>query len=104
MEHIERLKNAIRHLHGAEPSHVESVPITEQFNGETIWQGIVEVFDLVGHPKTGRVYAWSHETDNPADPERHVTVLHIPPVVSPIDAVRAAILEEFRSLGKAAEA
>ncbi len=60
MSTIEQLKDVIRHLHGAEPSHVESVPIMEQFNGETIWQGIVEVFDLVGHPKTGRVYARSH--------------------------------------------
>src|ERR1035437_9920518 len=27
-------------------------------------------------PKAPRVYAWSHETDDPKKPRRHVTVLH----------------------------
>jgi hypothetical protein len=105
MSTIEELKIVIRRLHGAEPSHVESVPVKEVFQGRTIWDGIVEVFDLTGHPKTSRVYAWSHETDNTANPERHVTVLHIPPVESPLTAVRAAILEEYRGgYGEAAQA
>jgi hypothetical protein len=30
------------------------------------------------------------------DPKRHVTVLRVPPVESPITAVRAAIMQEFR--------
>lgn len=33
----------------------------------------------------------------------HVTVLHIHPVTSPILAVRAAIVQEFRNLGTAEE-
>jgi hypothetical protein len=36
--------------------------------------------------------------DNPEHPRRHVTVLHIYPVTSPILAVRAAIVQEQRSL------
>ncbi len=71
----------IHHLHGGTASHVESVPVTEKFQGRTIWDGVVEVFLLAGHPKTDRVYAWMHDTDDPAKPKRHVTVLHIPPVV-----------------------
>jgi hypothetical protein len=73
------------------------VPIKETFQGKTVWEGIVEVFELVGHPKAPRVYAWAHETDDPNKPRRHVTVLHIHPVTSPILAVRAAILQEFRA-------
>ncbi len=53
----------IRRLHGAEPTHVESVPVKETFGGQTVWDGIVEVFELRGHPKANRVYAWSHDTD-----------------------------------------
>ena len=37
----------------------------------------------------------------PGDPERprhHVTVLHLHPIKSAQDAVRAAIVQEFRSL------
>ena len=104
MNYIEELKEVIRKLHGAEPTHVQSIPITETFNGETVWDGVVEVFDLEGHPKANRVYAWAHDTDNPDKPRRHVTVLHLHPIQSARDAVRAAIVQEFRSGTTAEEA
>ena len=86
----------IRQLHGAKANHLESVPVVETFQDRIIWDGIVEVFGLTGHPKTNKVYAWIHATDDPARPKRHVTVLHIPPVVSPQTAVQAAIVQEFK--------
>jgi hypothetical protein len=73
------------------------VAVKEAFQGQTVRDGIVEVFDLHGDPKAPRVYAWSRDTDTPK--KRHVTVLHIPPVVSPVLAVRAAILQEFKERG-----
>ena len=103
MTYIDELKEVIRRLHGAETTHVESVPVKETFQGKTVWEGIVEVFDLHGHPKATRVYAWAHETDDPQKPRRHVAVLHIHPVTSPVLAVRAAIAQEFRNLGTAEE-
>jgi hypothetical protein len=60
-------------------------------------EGIVEVFHLHGHPDTQTAYAWSHDTDDPSSPKRHVTVLHIHPALSPLDAVRAALIQEFRN-------
>jgi hypothetical protein len=96
LNYLEELREVIHRLHGATATHVESVPITETWQGKTIWDGVVEVFDLHGHPGTNRVYAWAHETDDPTNPIRHVTVLHIPPVVSPITAVRAAIMQEIQ--------
>ena len=101
--YIEELRDVIRRLHGAEATHVESVPVKETFQNKTAWEGIVEVFDLHGHPKATRVYAWAHETDDPQKPRRHVAVLHIHPVTSPVLAVRAAIAQEFRNLGTAEE-
>ena len=96
MTYIQEFEGVIRALHKAEPKHVESVPVKETFQGKTVWDGIVEVFELRGHPKAKRVYGWRHETTskNP----RYVTVLHIPPVISPITAVKAAIVQEFRNL------
>lgn len=79
------------------------VKVKETHKGKTVWDGIVEVFDLLGHPKANRIYAWSHDTDDPANPKRYVTVLHIPPVVSPQTAVRAAIVQEFRDSGRSKE-
>jgi hypothetical protein len=93
--YIEELRDVIRRLHGVESSHVESVPVKETFQGKTVWEGVVEVFDLRDHPKAPKIYAWAYQTDNPKKP-RHVTVLHLGPVTSPLLAVRAAIVKEFQ--------
>jgi len=97
--HIEELQEVIFRLHGVEATHAESVSVKEEFQGRTVWEGVVEVFTLHGHPKIKKVYAWSHETDNPKNPKRHVTVLHSHPVTSPLLAVRAFIVQEFRERG-----
>lgn len=101
--HIQELQEVIRRLHGVESEHVQSVPVKETFGGRTVWDGFVEVFVLIGHPTALRVYAWAHDTDDPGNPRRHVTVLHTHPIKSAEDAVRAAIIQEFRS-GTAEEA
>ncbi len=101
MNEIEELRDVIRKLHKAKATHVESVHITEVFQGKTVWDGMVEVFDLKGHPKTHRAYAWTHATDDPKQPRRSVTVLHIPPAISPQTAVQAAILQEIRNASPA---
>ena len=101
MNYISELQDVIRRLHGVEATHIESVPVKETFQGKTVWEGIVEVFELAGHPKATRLYAWSHETDDPKKPRRHVTVLHIPPFTSPEAAVRGAIVQEYRNAEEA---
>jgi hypothetical protein len=100
---VEELQEVIRRLHGVESRHVETVPIKETFRGQTVWEGAVEVFELIGHPSAKRLYAWSHDTDDSKQPRRHVTVLHSHPIQSARDAVRAAIVQEFRSLEPAEE-
>jgi hypothetical protein len=96
MNYIEELKDVIRRLHCVESTHIESVPIKETHQGKTVWEGVVEVFHLHGHPKAEKVYAWTHETDDPKNPKRHVTVLHLPPISSALEAVRASIIKDFR--------
>ena len=93
MNRIDELKDVIRDLHGTEATHVETVPVKEEFQGQTVWEGDVEVFDLADHPKASRVYAWSHgDPDNP----QHITVLQIPPATTPLRAVQVAIAGMFR--------
>lgn len=98
MNYIDELRDVIKRLHGVESAHLESVPIKEVFQGKTVWEGIVEVFELKNHPKAEKAYAWAYETDNPKRP-KHVTVLHTGPITSSLLAVRAAIVEEFRQNG-----
>lgn len=91
-------RDLIRRLHEADSKHVASVPVKETFQGRTVWDGVVEVFDLTGHPTAERLYAGSHYTDDPASPKRHVTALQAEAVTSPILAVRAAIIQEFETM------
>ena len=95
MTYIEELREAIRRLHGVEATHVESVTVKETFQGRTVWEGMVEVFDLYGHAQAKRAYIWSHETDD--GKTRYVAALHLGPVKSAVDAVRASIVQEFRN-------
>lgn len=92
---ITELRNVIRDLHGAEATHRESVPVKEVFRGETVWDGIVEVFHLQGHPKTDTAYAWLHDSGIPGSAPQPVTVLHVHPALSPLAAVRAFIMQGY---------
>jgi hypothetical protein len=99
--YIQLLHEAIHRGHNCEAKHVDSVPIKEEFQGKTIWEGIVEVFDLTGHPKAKQAYAWSHKAVDGVDYEvRTVVVLGIPPVDSARKAVQASILSEIKQAKK----
>lgn len=89
------LKKAILDLHGCKSAWVESVPVKEVFEEETAWEGVVQVFDLEDHPTAKRCYVWFHSIDN-SKKRRFFAVLHQGPVKSARDAVRAAIVSEFR--------
>lgn len=88
------LVEAIRHLHGCEAVFAESVPVRETFNGATVWEGEVQVFDLRGHKTAPRAYAWSHAAAGTR--RRFVAVLHEGPIDSPVKAVRASIVADAK--------
>lgn len=92
---IDALKEAILNLHNCDSTWIEAVPVTETFQGQAVWVGTVQVFDLVGHPTATRCYAWSHAIEG-SENRRFVAVLHQGPVDSPEKAVRAAIVQEQR--------
>ena len=91
-----QLKQAVESQHGGAAKLAQSVPVKETHGGKTVWEGIVHVFDLTGHPKTKRAYAWSSPIEG-SDKRRFFAVLHVPPITSPVDAVRAAIVAESRT-------
>jgi hypothetical protein len=81
--YIKRLQGVIAELHGCDSKHVESVPVREVVTGKTLWEGEVEVFDLIGHPKAKRCYSWSY-----GEPERFIIILELPPVTDAPSAVK----------------
>jgi hypothetical protein len=85
---------AIRDLHGLDSEHVESVLINETFQGKPVWQGDVEVFRVRGHPRATHAYAWTYEDDDGT--LQHVAVRGVPPIDSPQNAVKAAVVAHMR--------
>jgi hypothetical protein len=94
----EELKQAVERMHQCVAHLIEVIPISEAFQGQPVWQGIVHIFDITGHPKATRCYAWSSPVGE-TDKRRFFAVLHIPPITSAQDAVRAAIVQEYRTQG-----
>jgi hypothetical protein len=98
-DYIAEIKAAFLALHGCDAEYVETVPVVEEFQGETIWQGDVEVFDIRGHPKATRGYGWGYVASDEGG-RRYFTVLELPPVDSPQNAVKAAIRSEIQNAQK----
>jgi len=91
-DYLDRLQLIIERLHDCGANHRETVAVQEVSQGRTVWKGEVEVFDLYGHDKAKMCYAWSHREGKGNTHEQLVTVLQIPPVISPETAVRASII------------
>lgn len=89
------LKTAVESQHGGRAAYAQSVPVSDSFEGAPAFAGSVAVFDLTDHPKATRAYAWTREL--PDGKVRTYAVLHLGPVQSPADAVRAAIVAEGKA-------
>ena len=87
-ERIENIAKAVEKYAECPAKHLESVVVVETFRGKTVWEGVVEVFALLGHPTAKRAYGWNIGTDSAA---QYTAVLELPPVTSPNTAVQAAI-------------
>jgi hypothetical protein len=90
------LKRAVESQHGCLAIFAQSAPVKETHAGAVVWEGVVHVFDLKGHPTAARAYAWSSPIEG-SDKRRFFAVLHQGPVKSPVDAVRAAIVAETKA-------
>jgi hypothetical protein len=91
--YIRRLQEAILVTHGANARHAGTKPVKEVFQGQTAWDGDVETFDLLDHPKAKRCYAWAYDDNGTL---RTTAVLELPPVDSPEAAVKVAIAAKAR--------
>ena len=70
------LIDAIESQHGGTATFAQSVPVKETHNGQTVWEGVVHVFDLEGHAKAKRAYDWSSSIEE-SDKRRFFAVLHM---------------------------
>jgi hypothetical protein len=90
---IGELRKAVERLHGGGARLVRSVRISESFDGKSVWEGVVHIFELKSHPTASRAYAWSSPTEGSSE-RQFFAVLNIPPITSPVDAVRATVIRK----------
>ena len=92
---IDALKESVEKTHGGKARFLEAVPVSESFEGKKVWEGIVHVFEILGSPPK-KCYAWSYQLEG-SKKQRFFAVLQTPPINTPKDAVRAAIIHEYRT-------
>lgn len=86
-----QIKAAIRERYGCDCRLHSSALVSDRFNGKP-WDGRVEIWTLIGCLRAEYCYGW-RERDGEV-----VTVLQVPPIISPHTAVRS-ILELRRHPG-----
>lgn len=83
-------------MHSCGAVYLKTVHVHEVFQGKTVWNGEVEVFNLMQHPKARRAYAWAQIDDPKDDQTRFVVVLELPPVTDAKTAVQASIMADSK--------
>jgi hypothetical protein len=89
------LREAVEKLHGGTATLAQSAPVRETFGGKPVWEGVVHVFDLAGHPTATRAYAWSSPIEE-STKRRFFAALHTDRINSPLEAMQAAIVADHR--------
>jgi hypothetical protein len=92
-QRLEKLTEAVETMHKCKARPVRSETVIELFRDEIAWDGVVETFDIEGHPEAKRCYAWSFIENGEL---QYTTVLEIPPVDSAETAVKVAIANKAR--------
>lgn len=91
------LAACVEGLHDCKAQFRESVHVKDVFEDQTAWEGEVYVFDIEGNPDATICYAWSSQV-NGSDNRKFYAVLHKPPVDSPLAAVRAAFMADYKAV------
>jgi len=100
MEYFAAIRQAIRRDHKCVALHARTVTIKDILAGAP-WEGNVEIYDLVGHARARRCYAWGVLEERESETWDITTVLELPPVSSPADAVTMALAEENAKISDA---
>src|SRR5579862_3630795 len=92
----DELRQAVEHLHACRAVFQEVVPVTEIFQDQIAWDGIVHVFALEGHPTATKCFAWSSEVEG-SDRRKFYAVLAVHPIATPHEAIRAATVHDYKA-------
>ena len=90
---IALLQQAVERRYACVAVPIKEAPVRKRVDGKTVWEGLVEILELVDHPKAIRAYAWfSSDEESPAA-RTIATILHSPQISSAKKAVHLAAPE-----------
>jgi hypothetical protein len=86
--YIKALERIIAEIHGCPSQHLETVRVHEVVVDRTVWEGDVEVFAVLGHPRAQRCFAWVPDHGPEGEPIRLFAVLETKLLRTALDAVK----------------
>lgn len=89
-EYINNLSEAIQAIHECRCSHFGTEHIREEHEGQLVWEGDVEIFQLEGHPDAKIAYGWGWDDGNGG--VDYIGILKVAPIETAHDALKAAII------------
>jgi len=92
-ERILNIKCAVEKNIGGMARHVTSTAVIEIFEGDLIWEGVVETFDVDCNPHVTRCYGFTYRDD---DSLAYATVAETDEVNSPKLAVKAFVASRLQ--------
>jgi hypothetical protein len=91
MDYLEEARVAVETSHKCEAIYLRTAPVRETLRDKSTWEGNVEVFLIIGHPKAKRCFVWGYPNEERGGKFDFVTMLGLLTVTSPETAVRAAM-------------
>ncbi len=88
-EYKQALLNAIENRAKCPAVHLQTQPARLAIDGQVVWKGKVEVFQLKDHPQAKLAFGWGFQNDQKKI--EYVTVIGIPPLDNPLSAVKAFV-------------
>lgn len=92
--YLNHVRRAVEQKHHCRAVHRNSFSVLEMCCGETEWEGVVEHFDLIRHPKAKGAYAWLQLKGKDGKGQRLIVVLEHPHMLSPQEAVGVYLAHE----------
>jgi hypothetical protein len=69
--------------------YYQTQPVKISMDGKTLWDGKVEIFQLKEHPQAKLAFGWGFKNDK--DKMEYIVVIGVPPLDSPLQAVKAYV-------------
>jgi hypothetical protein len=92
-ERILNLKCAVEKNIGGIARHVTSTAVIEIFEGNLVWEGVVETFDVACNPNVKRCYGFMYREN---DSVGYATIIETDAVNSPEMAVKTFITSKIQ--------